>query len=129
MSSDELALFGGTPVLTTPPEKYSSIGIDERNAVLEVIESGCLSGFYGSWEEGFLGGATVQQFEERWSSIFGVGYTISVNSNSSGLMAAMGAVGVGPGDEVIVPPTTMSATAMAPIIYGSNYLWRNSCIC
>jgi dTDP-4-amino-4,6-dideoxygalactose transaminase len=33
-------------------------------------------------------------------------------------MAAMGACGVGPGDEVIVPPYTMSATAMAPLIYG-----------
>ena len=30
----------------------------------------------------------------------------------------MGAIGISPGDEVIVPPTTMSATAMCPIIYG-----------
>ena len=43
---------------------------------------------------------------------------MSVNSNTSGLFAAMGAIGISPGDEVIVPCTTMSATAMSPIIYG-----------
>jgi len=47
-----------------------------------------------------------------------VKHTVSMNSATSGLFAAMGAVGIGPGDEVIVPPYTMSATAMAPLIYG-----------
>ena len=44
--------------------------------------------------------------------------TVSVNSNTSGLYCAMGAIGISPGDEVIVPCTTMSATAVAPLIYG-----------
>src|SRR5262249_5209652 len=42
----------------------------------------------------------------------------SINSATSGLMAAMGAAGISPGDEVIMPPFTMSATAMAPLTYG-----------
>src|SRR5262249_8722448 len=41
-------------------------------------------------------------------------------SATSGLVAAMGAVGIEPGDEVIVPPTTMSATAVAPLAYGGK---------
>jgi dTDP-4-amino-4,6-dideoxygalactose transaminase len=41
-----------------------------------------------------------------------------MNSATSGLSAAMGAIGLSPGDEVIVPPYTMSATAMAPLLYG-----------
>ena len=61
----------------------------------------------------------IREFENNWSEIFfNVKYSVSVNSNTSGLYAAMGAVGVSPGDEIIVPPITMSATAMCPLIYG-----------
>jgi dTDP-4-amino-4,6-dideoxygalactose transaminase len=61
----------------------------------------------------------VREFERAWSATFRARHSIAVNSNTSGLIAAMGAIGVGPGDEVIVPPYTMSATAMAPLIYGA----------
>ncbi len=53
-----------------------------------------------------------------WAERFGVAHAVSVNSATSGLYAAMGAIGIQPGDEVIVPPYTMSATALAPLIYG-----------
>ena len=113
-----LAFIGGSPKLPSPLEEYKSIGEDEINAVNEVMKSGNLSGFYGSWEEGFLGGKNIQEFENAWSNLFGIKHSISVNSNTSGLYAAMGAIGVGPGDEIIVPATSMSATAMCPLIYG-----------
>jgi dTDP-4-amino-4,6-dideoxygalactose transaminase len=48
----------------------------------------------------------------------GTRHAVSVNAATSGLIAAMGAIGLSPGDEVILPPTTMSATAMAPLVYG-----------
>ncbi len=115
---NELALLGGTPVLDKCLEPYNSLGLDEEKAVVEVVKSGCLSGFYGSWRDGFLGGPKVQEFENAWKHYFCVENVISVNSATSGLYAAMGAIGLSPGDEVIVPPTTMSATAMAPLIYG-----------
>ena len=51
---------------------------------------------------------------------FEVNFAISVNSASSGLVAALLAVNVQPGDEVIVPPYTMSATAMAPLSIGAT---------
>lgn len=114
----KLALLGGTPVIDQPFKPYVSLGTDEEKAVVDVIRSGCLSGFFGSWRDGFLGGPKVQEFERAWADRFSVGHVISVNSNTSGLYAAIGAAGIGPGDEVIVPPTTMSATAMAPLVYG-----------
>ncbi|MBV9182885.1 MAG: DegT/DnrJ/EryC1/StrS family aminotransferase, partial [Acidobacteria bacterium] len=115
---DELAIHGGGPVIRQGLELYNSIGSEEANAVHDVMKSGCLSAFYGSSGDQFLGGPRIRAFEDAWREKFGVRHAVSVNSATSGLIAAMGAVGVGPGDEVIVPPYTMSATAIAPLIYG-----------
>ena len=97
---------------------FNALGKEELAAAMRVIRSGSLSGFYGSWGNEFLGGQEVKAFEKEWAIRFQVSHAISVNSAASGLYAAMGAIGIGPGDEVIVPPYTMSATAMAPLIYG-----------
>ena len=115
---DELAILGGTPVLNGPLPSYNSIGAEEVRAVTRVMESGCLSGFYGSWSDEFFGGPMVRAFEAAWSERFQVKHSVSVNSATSGLFAAMGAIGIAAGDEVIVPPFTMSATVVAPLIYG-----------
>ncbi len=114
----KLAIFGGAPVRSTPLRPYNSIGPAEIDAVKRVAESGNLSGFYGSIGPQFLGGPMVQAFEQAWRQQFGVRHAVSVNSATSGLFAAMGAIGISPGDEVIVPPYTMSATVVAPLIYG-----------
>ncbi len=114
----KLALHGGTPVIADPLPAYASMGEAEEQAVLDVVRSGCLSGFFGSPGPEFLGGPKVRAFEEAWAAHYGTRHAVSVNSATSGLMAAMGAVGIGPGDEVIVPPWTMSATAVAPLFYG-----------
>jgi perosamine synthetase len=115
---DRLALLGGEPVVRGPLPRYTSVGAAEADAVRDVVASGSLSGFYGSPGAQFLGGPIVREFEASWSRRFGIEHIVSVNSATSGLVAAMGAVGVGPGDEVIVPPYTMSATAVAPLAYG-----------
>lgn len=114
----KLAICGGEPVLKNPLSRYNSMGIAEQKAVERVVKSGTLSGFYGSWSEEFWGGPQVKAFEKAWSDRFKVKHAISMNSATSGLFATMGAIGIGPGDEVIIPPYTMSATAMAPLIYG-----------
>ncbi len=114
----ELALLGGPAVIGEPLPPYRSLGAAEREAVARVIDSGCLSGFYGSPGPEFLGGPKVREFEAQWAARYGVKHAVSVNANTSGLFAAMGAIGISPGDEVILPAWTMSATAMAPLIYG-----------
>ncbi len=115
----QLAILGGTPVIDGPLPPYRSMGEGERRAVLEVMDSDCLSGFYGSPGPEFHGGPQIQSFEAEWRAFYGVEHAISVNSATSGLYAAIGALGIGPGDEVIVPPWTMSASVMAPLIYGA----------
>jgi dTDP-4-amino-4,6-dideoxygalactose transaminase len=115
----ELALFGGPKAIPQPFNRYNTIGMEEAEAVKAVIESGSLSGFYGSWDEKFFGGAKVREFERNWSAFFGVNNAVTVNSNTSGLIAAIGAVGVEPGDEVIVSPWTMSASATAILIWNA----------
>lgn len=114
----KLALLGGEPVIKGVLPPYPSMGEKEKAAVAEVVASGCLSGFFGSPGPEFLGGPKVRAFEDAWAARFGARYAVSVNSNTSGLFAAMGAIGLSPGDEVILPPWTMSATAMCPLIYG-----------
>ena len=114
-----LARKGGTPIRTNLFPSYNTIGEEEKQAVLKVMESGNLSQFLGAWHKDFYGGPTVQQFEKDWSRAFNSKYAISVNSNTSGLFTAIGACGIIPGDEVIVSPYTMSASALAPIIYGA----------
>lgn len=110
---DKLALFGGPKAVHTEFRKYNPIGEEELAAVKEVIESGVLSQFIGAWHRDFYGGPKVRQFEQMVTEYVGVKHAVTVNSWTSGLVAAVGAIGVEPGDEVIVTPWTMSATATA----------------
>lgn len=113
-----LAILGGTPAVTDPLPVFNTIGDAEKKAVLDVLDNGLLSGFYGSPGKEFLGGPAIRALEDEWCELFECRHAVSVNSATSGLVAAMGAVGISPGDEVIVPAWTMSATAVAPIAYG-----------
>lgn len=119
MSSTRLALLGGTAVRRRPFPVYNSVGIEEKQAVLSVLETGILSDFVGAYHEKFAGGREVQAFEEEWQSYFGVDYAVTMNSATSGLCAAIGALGLAPGDEVIVSPYTMSASVTCVTIYGA----------
>ncbi len=110
---EKLALFGGDKTIKIPFRKYNSMGAEEVQAAKEVIESGVLSQFLGAWHEDFYGGPKVKEFERQAAAYFGVKHAVTVNSLTSGLVAAVGAVGVEPGDEVIVTPWTMSASATA----------------
>jgi len=112
-----LALLGGKPVREKLFPAYRPIGEEERVAVNKVMESGILSRFLGAWHKDFYGGPEVVAFEKEWVNAFQAKHAISVNSATSGLYAAVGAAGVGPGDEVIVSPYTMIASATAALIF------------
>jgi perosamine synthetase len=117
-SETKLAICGGDPAIPSPLRIFNGIGQEESGAVSRVLESGVLSAFLGVACEKFLGGPMERRMEEAWREKFRVRHAVSVNSATAGLVAAIGAIGICPGDEVIVPPYTMSATVMAPLAYG-----------
>lgn len=84
-----------------PKIKVAKPFIDEEEvqAVREVL----LSGRYVS-------GPKVQEFEENFADYIGVEHAIAVNSGTAALHIALASIGIGPGDEVIVPPVTFFST-------------------
>lgn len=84
------------------------IGEEEKKAVMEVMESGHLFRYGDSEEPAFL--ARTWQFEEAAAQYLGARHTVAVNSGTSALLVALEALGVGPGDEVIVPGYTFVAS-------------------
>jgi dTDP-4-amino-4,6-dideoxygalactose transaminase len=108
-----LALHGGEKSINHTFSRYNSIGAEEVNAARQVVESGVLSQFLGCWDPDFYGGPKVKDFERACEVFFGVKHAITDNSWTSGLIAAVGAIGIEPGDEVIVSPWTMCASATA----------------
>lgn len=116
---NKLALHDGTPVIDYAFQRYNTIGKEEAVAVQKVIESGILSQFVGCWCEDFYGGSKIQELEKNWAEYFKVKHAVTVNSNTSGLIVALGAIGIEPGDEVIVSPWTMSASATAILVWNA----------
>ncbi len=98
-------------------QRYNSISDPDVAAVTRAVSAFALSGFLGGK---LRGGPYVQRLEELWANKFGVENAIACNSATSGLLAACVAAGVGPGDEVLVSPYTMSATAAAAKFLRAN---------
>ncbi len=113
MDQNKLALFGGKKVINRPFRRYNSIGKEEVHAAKKVVQSGNLSQFIGGNGPDFLGGPKVKQFEKKCANYFKVKHAITVNSWTSGLVTAVGALDIEPGDEIIVPTWTMCASATA----------------
>jgi perosamine synthetase len=114
----KLAILGGTPIRTNDFPNRVSMGSEEKQAALRVLDSDVLSGFLGAAGKFFNGGKEVVDFENLWGNTYGFKNAISVNSWTTGLQVAVGAVGIEPGDEVICPAYTMSASATAVLFYG-----------
>ena len=109
----KLSINGGRKTITEKLSVYNSIGSEEGEAVKSVMESGILSDFVGAPGENFLGGKYVKLFENDFKKDFCVKNAVSVNSWTSGLIAAVGALGIEPGDEILVTPWTMCASAIS----------------
>ncbi len=109
-------------------KKFKSIGKNEVLAAQKVINSGVLSDFIGKSGDKFLGGRKVQEFEKKLCTFYKSKYAIVTNSWTSGLICAVGALNIEPGDEIICSPWTMSASAISilhwnaiPIFVDVNY--------
>src|SRR3954451_12363017 len=118
-ATSRLGSKGGDPVRARPFPPPPALGDREREAVNAVLDSGVLSQFVGVWSEDFYGGPRVRSLEKTWAGYVGARHAIAVNSATSALNAAAAAAGVGPGDEVIVSPYTMSASAVCALVHGA----------
>jgi len=98
-------------IRTKPFPRHPIIGDEEKKQVLEVLDSGNISTFIASPGENFLGGKKIREFENKFANKIGTKYGVAFNSATSALHAAVVAIGVNPGEEVIVPPYTFTSTA------------------
>ena len=132
-----LAILGGKPVRDRPFLVEPMIGDTEEKLVVQAIRDRNFSRYIGSnapdlertlrltsasaaavtdyWH--FLGGPNVRLFAAEFAEKFCVPYAVPINSATTGLSVALASCGVSPGDEVIVPAISYTATGTAPLMY------------
>lgn len=94
--------------------RYIGMAVDDAVLRLTSVDAAALSDY---WH--VLGGKHVRAFAADFAEAMGVPYAIPVNSATSGLSVALAAAGIGPGDEVILPAISFSATAMSVLMFNS----------
>jgi dTDP-4-amino-4,6-dideoxygalactose transaminase len=102
---NKLALFGGKPVRSEDvalDESWPDTRKEDLDAVNRVFESQKFIGIHN--EE-------VERLEQDYADYVGTKYAVALGSGTAALHAAVSAVGIGPGDEVIVPALTFLASA------------------
>ncbi len=104
--AQQLALFGGKPVRTSPFTAWPIFGKPEEKRLLRALRS-------GHW--GRLQGKEVSEFENRFAEVHGCKYGIAVVNGTVSLRIALLAAGIRADDEVIIPPYTFFSTASAVI--------------
>src|ERR1051326_2670552 len=104
-----LALLGGQPVRRKPFASWPVFDTAEQEAVLKVLHSGVWGGY----------SPKVAELERRFAAFHEARFGIAMANGTLALEAALAAAGVGPGDEVIVPPITFIATATAVLRVGA----------
>lgn len=110
ISENELAIFGGKPIRDTPlPYGRQWVDDNDINAVVNVLKSDWLTT-----------GPNVAEFERSFAETVGAKEAIAVSNGTAALHAATYALGIGPGDEVIVPPMTFVASANCILYQGGT---------
>jgi perosamine synthetase len=139
MMNQQLALLGGKPLRERLFSVEPMVDNEEERFVVEAIRGGHFSRYVGSdapdiettlrmtseealkvdaeWH--FLGGPNVRAFAAEFASMMGADFAIPVNSATSGISVALAALGVGAGDEVIVPGISFTATSSAVLMFNS----------
>lgn len=100
-----------------PPMYPGGMRIDqeEEQAVLEVLRSKRLFRYYGPHP----GASKVEELEESYSRFMGIRYAQAVTSGTAALLCGLAGLGIGPGDEVIVPAYTWIASASSVVAMGA----------
>src|SRR3972149_1943863 len=119
MNNSKLAIDGGTPAIHTPlPPMYPGgmrIDDEEEAAVLEVLRSKRLFRYYGPNP----GPSKVAELEQMFAARMGAAYGLALTSGTAALICGLVGLGIGPGDEVILPAFTWIASASAVVAVGA----------
>lgn len=103
------AVSGGEPIRTIPLPSWPFFTDDEIQAASAPLKSGRVN--YWTGMEGRL-------FEQEWADFAGCEYAVAVANGTVALELALHALGIGPGDEVIVPCRTFIASASCAVVRG-----------
>jgi dTDP-4-amino-4,6-dideoxygalactose transaminase len=107
---EKLACLGGEPVKKTPFAPWPYYDESERQALMEVLDSRVW------WR---TPGTRTLQFEQDFAAYHQARFGIAVTNGTAALEVALAALGIGPGDEVILPDFTFVATASAVLFTGA----------
>ena len=110
-SKERLAIDGGAPVRTGTPPPWPVFAQDEIDAVVSVLKSGQVN----QWT-----GQLVGNFQDAFSAWHGGMKAIAVSNGSQAIEIALRALGIGAGDEVIVPARSFVATASCVTLIGAT---------
>jgi dTDP-4-amino-4,6-dideoxygalactose transaminase len=117
-AENRLAIEGGKPVRTEPlPLEFPGVhymGDEEAEAVNRVVRSRSLFRYYGVELQ-----KEVESFESEFAKFLGVSHAVAVSSGTGALNVALSALGVGPGQEVIVPAYMWVSVAAAVVNHGA----------
>ena len=107
---DRLAALGGTPSVPRDlrSQPWPVVTEQDRAAVLHTIDGGRLVSDTD-------GATAVSDLESSWAQRCGVAHCIGVSNGTAALSLALAALGIGPGDEVIVPALSFIASGLAPL--------------
>jgi dTDP-4-amino-4,6-dideoxygalactose transaminase len=107
----ELAIHGGQPIRTAPVPTWPHFDEDDLAAAQHVLASGKVN--YWTGDQG-------RCFETEFADALGVRYAVAVANGTVALEIALRALGVRPGDDVVVPAATFIATAAAVVACGAR---------
>ena len=100
-AAEKPAILGGARVRTEPFPSWPVTDNRDEKALLDVLRN-------GKWCR--LSGQQVRRFEAAYAELTGAKYCVATANGTSALLASLGALEIGPGDEVIVTPYTFVAT-------------------
>jgi len=98
------------------PISEPTLGSEELDNVVKCVKSGWISSQ----------GAFVKQFEQEFADYIGVKYGVATSNGTAALHLALVALGIGKGDEIIVPTLTFIATANAVVYTGAKPVFVDS---
>ena len=102
------AVLGGEPVRKGPIQEWPIVQSNDEQELLRALRS-------GGWNR--RNGSRVETFERQWGRKLGAKHVLATNGGTTALYAALAAMEVGPGDEVIVPPYTFIATVNVILLH------------